>query len=88
MVGSNPIFGKMCEYADDAILHFKSQKQADYVLRNLNKQMQQSVLELYPDKTKIIYCRDHRRQENYQTVKFDFLGYSFQPPSKMQKRTG
>jgi len=75
-------------YADDAILHCKSQKQADYVLRNLNKRMQDCGLELHPEKTKIVYCRDHRRQENYPTVKFDFLGYSFQPRSNMSRRTG
>jgi RNA-directed DNA polymerase len=36
-------------------------------------------LELHPGKTKIIYYRDHRRQGEYAEVKFDFLGYSFQP---------
>jgi len=50
--------------------------------------MQDCGLELHPEKTKIVYCRDHRRHENYPTVKFDFLGYSFQPCSTMSKRTG
>jgi RNA-directed DNA polymerase len=79
---------KYVRYADDAILHCKSKKQAEYVLRNLNLRMQKCGLELHPEKTKIVYCRDHRRQENYPTVKFDFLGYSFQPRSTMSKRTG
>jgi RNA-directed DNA polymerase len=79
---------KYVRYADDAILHCKSQKQADYVLRNLKQRMQKCGLELHPEKTKIVYCRDHRRQENYPTVKFDFLGYSFQPRSAKSKRTG
>jgi RNA-directed DNA polymerase len=70
---------KYARYADDAILHCKSKVQADYVLCNLGKRMQQCVLELHPEKTKIAYCRDYRRQGKWQNVKFDFLGYSFQP---------
>jgi len=75
-------------YADDAILHCKSKVQADYVLRNLNKRMKQCGLELHPEKTKLVYCRDHRRQGDYPTVKFDFLGYSFQPRTSKSKKNG
>ena len=75
-------------YADDAILHCRSKQQAQYVLRNLNKRMQGCGLELHPEKTNLVYCRDHRRQENHSVVKFDFLGYSFQPRSTLSKRTG
>lgn len=75
-------------YADDAIFHCKSKVQADYVLRNLNKRMKQCGLELHPEKTKLVYCRDHRRQGDYPTVKFDFLGYSFQPRTSKSKRNG
>jgi group II intron reverse transcriptase/maturase len=75
-------------YADDAILHCKSKEQADYVLRNLNKRMRQCGLELHPEKTKLVYCRDYRRQGEYSNVKFDFLGYSFQPRTAKSKRNG
>ena len=75
-------------YADDAILHCRSKVQADYVLRNLGKRMHDCGLELHPGKTKIVYCKDYRRQENHENVKFDFLGYSFQPRSTMSKKTG
>ena len=75
-------------YADDAILHCKSNQQAKYVLRNLNKRMLSCGLELHSEKTKIVYCKDYRRQEDHPIVKFDFLGYSFQPRSTMSKRTG
>jgi group II intron reverse transcriptase/maturase len=72
---------KYVRYADDAILHCRSKVQADYVLRNLRDRMQNCGLELHPEKTKIAYCRDYRRQGTYENVKFDFLGYSFQPRS-------
>lgn len=75
-------------YADDAILHCRSKQQAEYVLRNLNKRMQDVGLELHSEKTKLVYCKDYRRQENHPTVKFDFLGYSFQPRTTMSKKTG
>lgn len=79
---------KYVRYADDAILHCRSKQQAAYVLQNLKQRMQDCGLELHPGKTKIVYCKDYRRQENYKTVKFEFLGYSFQPRATMSKKTG
>ena len=75
-------------YADDAILHCRNKAQAEEVLETLKERMLSCGLELHPEKTKLVYCRDYRRQENHETVKFDFLGYSFQPRSTMSKRTG
>ena len=75
-------------YADDAILHCRSKEQAEEVLKTLKERMQSCGLELHPEKTKLVYCRDYRRQEKHETIKFDFLGYSFQPRSTMSKRTG
>ncbi len=75
-------------YADDAILHCKSKVQADYVLRNLNKRMKQCGLELQPEKTKLVYCKDYRRQGTYENIKFDFPGYSFQARTTKSKRNG
>jgi RNA-directed DNA polymerase len=45
-------------------------------------------LELHPEKTRLVYCSDYRRQGNYPVVKFDFLGYSFQPRTTKSKKTG
>ena len=79
---------KYVRYADDAVLHCKSKQQADYVLKNLNRRMENCELELHPEKTKIVYCKDYRRQEPHKQVKFDFLGFSFQPRSTKSKQTG
>ena len=79
---------KYARYADDAILHCKSKQQAEYVLRNLSKRMKDCGLELHPEKTKLVYCKDYRRHESHELVKFDFLGYSFQPRPTKSKRTG
>src|SRR5919198_3090446 len=34
-------------------------------------------LELHPEKTRIVYCKDDDRQGEYEHTKFDFLGYTF-----------
>jgi RNA-directed DNA polymerase len=79
---------KYVRYADDAILHCRSKVQADYVLSNLQKRMLNCGLEVHPEKTKIVYCKDYRRQGTFENVKFDFLGYSFQPRSTAPQGKG
>jgi len=76
-------------YADDVIVHCKSKVHAEQTLKAIGQRMNDVGLELHPKKTKIVYCRDYRRQEKYPEVKFDFLGYSFQPrPTKSKKTNG
>ena len=75
-------------YADDAILHCRTKTEAEQTLTALDERMKACGLELHPEKTKQVYCRDYRRQDTYETVKFDFLGYSFQPRSTKSKQTG
>lgn len=79
---------KYVRYADDAIIHCKSKAHAERVLTRLQSRMNACELELHPEKTKLVYCRDFKRQGNYKTVKFDFLGYSFQPRTAKSKQTG
>ena len=57
-------------------------------MMQIKERMQSCGLELHPEKTKIVYCRDHRRKEDYPTVQFDFLGYSFQPRTCKSKKDG
>lgn len=64
-------------YADDAIIHCKSEKEAKEIKEALNQRMKQCKLELHPDKTKIVYCKDEDRSEDYPTTQFDFLGYTY-----------
>jgi len=64
-------------YADDSIVHCRSEQEANTILASLRERMQQCGLELHPVKTKIVYCKDDDRRSNYHTTKFDFLGYTF-----------
>ncbi len=75
-------------YADDVIIHCKSKVHAEQILQSIHQRLKSVGLELHPQKTKIVYCRDHRRRGNHSVVKFDFLGYSFQPRSSKSKRGG
>ncbi len=79
---------KFARYADDVILHCNSKAHAEQTLKALRERMISNGLELHPAKTKIVYCRDYRRKGSYPEVKFDFLGYSFQPRSARSKKTG
>lgn len=79
---------KFVRYADDAIIHCKSKRQADFILQKLHARMRECGLELHPEKTKQVYCRDYRRQEKHPNVKFDFLGFSFQPRTSKSSQTG
>lgn len=76
-------------YADDVIVHCRSKQQAEQILKLINQRMNNIGLETHPEKTKIVYCKDYRRKGNYPVVKFDFLGYSFQPrTTKSMKNKG
>lgn len=64
-------------YADDAIIHCKSEKESQIILECLEKRLKQCGLDLHPDKTKIVYCSDKDRTCVYPVTSFDFLGYTF-----------
>jgi len=74
-------------YADDVIVNCKSQKHAEQTLEAIKSRMQQIGLELHPEKTKIVYCKDYRRKGKHPNVKFDFLGYSYQPRTTKSKKS-
>lgn len=66
-----------CRYADDGLAHCNTEIQAKELLNSLHKRFNECKLELHPDKTKIIYCKDGSRKRNYSQIEFDFLGYNF-----------
>ncbi|MEN8122869.1 MAG: reverse transcriptase domain-containing protein [Bacteroidota bacterium] len=78
---------KYVRYADDVIIHCVSLSHAERLLKLLHLRMQSVGLELHPQKTKIVYCKDYWRKESYPMVKFDILGYSFQPRMTKSKHT-
>jgi group II intron reverse transcriptase/maturase len=73
-------------YADDVIIHCSSKVEAESLLTALHQRMQDCKLELHPEKTKIAYCKQNHRNEEYDNISFDFLGYTFQPRESKNKR--
>ncbi|EFH3877976.1 group II intron reverse transcriptase/maturase, partial [Escherichia coli] len=77
-----------CRYADDGLIHCGSKQQAEELLNKLAKPFQECGLELHPEKTKIVYCKDSERQANHETVQFNFLGYTFRARRARNQRRG
>lgn len=64
-------------YADDAVVHCATERQARLVLAALAERMESVGLELHPAKTKIVYCKDRNRRLDCEHTSFTFLGYTF-----------
>jgi RNA-directed DNA polymerase len=64
-------------YADDAVVHCVTERQAREVLAALAQRMEEVGLRLHPDKTKIVFCPDGKRRGEYPHTSFTFLGYTF-----------
>ena len=57
-----------CRYADDGLVHCRTEQEAQAVKAALDARFAECKLEMHPTKTKIIDAR---------TDGFDFLGYTF-----------
>jgi group II intron reverse transcriptase/maturase len=76
---------KFERYADDAVIHCVSEHQARKVLAALHERMTGVGLELHPDKTKIVYCKDSNRRGSHEHTAFTFLGFEFRPRQARRK---
>jgi RNA-directed DNA polymerase len=70
-------------FADDILVHCSSQKRAEEVLEEIKNRLKECGLEVHPEKTKIVYCKDEDRKGSYENESFDYLGYTFR--SRMSK---
>jgi len=68
-----------CRYADDGLVHCHTERQARDLKHALERRFNECGLELHPEKTKIVYCKDGSRKGKYPDTSFDFLGYTFRP---------
>src|SRR5260370_3860614 len=75
-------------YADDAVVHCVTERQALQVRDALAARMGQGRLRLHPGKTKIGYCKDENRRGDYQHTSFTFLGYQFRARSVRSSESG
>ena len=68
-----------CRYADDGLIHCKTESEALTIKTALKERLAECSLEMHPDKTHVVYCKDGSRKEKHPNTKFDFLGFSFRP---------
>jgi RNA-directed DNA polymerase len=64
-------------YADDSVVHCRSEPEAIALWAAIERRLGDCGLELHPEKTKVVYCKDDARRKDYENTKFDFLGYTF-----------
>ena len=55
-------------------------------MRLIASRFRQCGLEIHPDKSSIVYCKDANRTEDYPRISFDFLGYTFRPRRCVDKK--
>ena len=75
-----------CRYADDGLVHCRSEQEAEALKAELQARLAECGLEMQPTKTKIVYCKDGKRKGRYPNVTFDFLGYQFRPRKARSSR--
>lgn len=51
-----------CRYADDGLVHCRSEHQAEALKAELGGRLAACGLQMHPTKTKIVYCKDQRRR--------------------------
>ncbi len=77
-----------CRYADDGICHCKTEAEAQALLVELKQRFAECKLEIHPEKTKIVYCKDGIRRKAYEgNTSFVFLGYEFRARRAENKKT-
>jgi len=77
---------QFARYADDAVVHVASKERALEVLVGIRERLGECKLEVHPEKTKVVYCRDDDRPGDHDHTSFDFLGYTFRPRGAKNRR--
>ena len=64
-------------FADDAVVHCVTERQARQVREALTERLAGLGLQLHPDKTKIVYCKDDKRRADDEHTSLPSLGIRF-----------
>jgi RNA-directed DNA polymerase len=59
------------------VVHCDTEEQAHRLWVEIAKRLEALGLELHPEKTKVVYCKDANRRGEAEHTSFDFLGYTF-----------
>jgi RNA-directed DNA polymerase len=64
-------------YADDVVVHCKTEKQAIFMLKQIDARLRKCNLTLHPEKTKIVNVKG--KSEKKYPKSYDFLGFTIRP---------
>ena len=74
-------------YCDDVVVHCRNETQAHHVRQAIAGRLAEcGGLELHPQKTRIVYCKDRNRRGSAEHTSFTFLGYGFRVRRLRTKR--
>lgn len=73
-------------YADDAVVHCRSRKQAEDLMQAIADRLAECGLTMHPEKSKVVYCKDSNRTARHPNTSFTFLGFKFRPRKAQNKR--
>lgn len=73
-------------YADDAVVHCRSQAEAERLLTAIGERLAQCKLTMHPAKSKVVYCKNSNRPKEYPVIQFTFLGFTFKPRMSRNKQ--
>ncbi|WP_338677737.1 group II intron reverse transcriptase/maturase [Streptomyces sp. SCSIO 30461] len=74
-------------YCDDVVVHCRNEVQAHRVRQAIAERLAEcGGLELHPQKTRIVYCKDRNRRGSAEHTSFTFLGYGFRVRRLRTKR--
>ena len=57
------------------------------MLGEIEERLKECKLEMHPEKSGIVYCKDSRRRKDYLRIRFTFLGCEFRPRG-LRRREG
>ncbi|MDJ0766838.1 MAG: group II intron maturase-specific domain-containing protein [Myxococcota bacterium] len=72
--------------ATHLVVHCRSRHQLEWIKRRIERRLKHCKLDLHPEKTRVIYCKGSRRNGEWPSYSFDFLGYQFRSRSARNRR--
>lgn len=75
-------------YADDGVIHCATEEQARHVRDAVGRRLAEVGLELHPDKTRIVFCKQDGRAGDHEQISFTFLSYTFRPRKAWSRQRG
>lgn len=75
-------------YADDIVIHARTEDEAVALKERLQSRLREIGLEMHPEKTQIVYCKDSKRKNKGRKVSFTFLGFEFRPREALSRSGG